>query len=410
MKIYKIGGCVRDLLLGITPNDTDYLVVGTTADQMQALGYKQVGKDFPVFLHPETHDEYALARTERKTGTGYNGFSVSFGPEVTLEEDLRRRDLTINAIAIDEAGNIVDPLNAKNDIDNKVLRHVSDAFVEDPVRVLRLAKFYARYYHLGFTVASETLELVKEIAAGFELVSLTKERVTKELYSALGTKNPEKFFELLQSAGALRHIMPELDRLWGIPQPELYHPEIDTGVHIMMALKEVSKYTTDVSTRLAVVLHDLGKGVTPSDKWPAHHGHEELGVNVITEMATRLDFPKEDRSLCQLVSRYHLHMHRLDTLQASTIVKMMAAIDVYRKPARIEQFALACKADACGRLGKENIPYPNAQAFIEMAHALRNIDKSDILARKSVLGGYGIENLIQERRVHTIKKYKTDKR
>lgn len=404
MQIYKVGGCVRDRILGLTPTDTDYLVIGSTIDEMLAAGYCQVGKDFPVFLHPDTKDEYALARTEKKTGNGYKGFSVEFGPEVSLADDLKRRDLTINSIAVDDSGNVIDPLNCMPDIENKILRHTSSAFVEDPVRVLRVARFYARYYSLGFVVAPETIELMKLISSGTELSHLTKERITKELLSALSTTNPEKFFELLHETGALKHILPELDILWGIPQTELYHPEIDTGIHTMMVLQQACKFTDDVATRLAAVFHDLGKGVTPSENWPSHHKHELLGVSLIKNISLRLGLPKEYNVLCQLVSEFHLNMHRLDILTPRTIVDMMQAIDIYRKPNRIQQFAIACKSDALGRKGMENNKYINEDMFLEMAQVLRSIDISALLTQ-----GLSVDKLkgqIHLLRINAIKNYK----
>lgn len=404
MKVYKVGGYVRDMLLGVPPQDIDYVVVGSTPAELTALGYTQVGKDFPVFLHPETRDEFALARTEKKTGSGYSGFTTAFGPEVTLNEDLLRRDLTINSIAMDLDDNIIDPLNAQQDIKDKILRHTSPAFVEDPVRVLRVARFYARLYHLGFIVADETIDLMKTIAAGAELKFLTKERITKEIYSALSTQNPEKFFELLHDTGALQHILPELDILWGIPQPVMHHPEIDTGVHVMLSLQQVAKFTTDVPTRLAVVFHDLGKGATPKENWPAHHNHEALGVDIIKNVAVRLGLPKEDNILCQLVSEQHLNMHRFQQLTPQKIVKLMQAIDIYRKPGRIIQFANACRADATGRTGFENRDYPEFNLFLEIAAALRNIDISDLIKLK--LPGTKLNERIHERRVQTVKAMK----
>lgn len=404
MQIYMVGGCVRDKLLGLQPKDIDYLVTGATIDNMISAGYKQVGNSFPVFLHPVTKDEYALARREKKTGAGYNGFSVEFDKDVTVDEDLLRRDLTINSIAMTSLGELVDPLNGASDISNKVLRHTSPAFIEDPVRVLRVARFYARYYYLGFTVATETIELMKSVAAGGELSHLTKERITKELYSALATPNPEKFFELLHETGALRHILPELDVLWGIPQTEQYHPEIDTGIHVMMSLQQAVKFTDDPATRLATLFHDLGKGITPVENYPAHHNHEELGVDLIQNIANRLALPKEHSVLCQLVSKLHLNMHRLDILTPKRIVLMMSEIDIYRKPARIEQFATACKADALGRKGMENNKYNNETMFLEMTHALKSLDISALLTKG--LSPLKLRDQIHLLRINTIKEYK----
>lgn len=405
MQIFKVGGCVRDKLLGRVPTDIDYVVVGSSIKEMLDAGYTRVGKDFPVFLHPTTHDEYALARTEKKSGTGYNGFITAFTPDVTLVEDLMRRDLTINSIAEDSAGNLIDPYNGLADIKNKVIRHTSAAFVDDPVRVLRVARFYSRYANIGFTVADETKLLMQQIANSGELDTLTSERVLAEIYKALGTDHPEKFFEILHETGALACVLPELDALWGIPQPVQHHPEIDTGVHTMMVLQQAVKESDDVAVRLAALFHDLGKGVTPVDKWPSHHDHEELGIAVIAKVVDRLRIPKEHASLCTLASKVHLNVHRLAELTPKVIVRVMQEIDIYRKPHRIIQLATICKCDARGRTGLEDRDYPSYDRFIELATALRTIDISDLITLK--MEPLQFKEAIHVRRINTVKSIKS---
>jgi tRNA nucleotidyltransferase (CCA-adding enzyme) len=368
MQVYLVGGAVRDRLLGLPVGERDWVVVGARPEEMERLGYLLVGKDFPVFLHPETREEYALARTERKVGPGYKGFTTVFSPDITLEDDLRRRDLTINAIAEDAEGTLVDPFGGQRDLEARVLRHVSDAFVEDPVRVLRLARFAARFANMGFTVAEETRGLMKQIVAAGELDALVPERVWKETHRALGEARPDVFFETLRDCGALKAIFPEVDALYGVPQPAQWHPEIDTGVHVMMALQLAARLKASAATRFAVLTHDLGKARTPPQKWPSHHGHEQMGVPVIEALAERLRVPKDFRDLAVIVSNYHTHVHRALELKPSTVLELFEKTDAFRRPERFHEFLLACECDARGRLGLEERAYPQPD-FLRKAHS-----------------------------------------
>lgn len=351
MKVYLVGGAVRDQLLGYPVHERDWVVVGSTPQELLDQQYRQVGRDFPVFLHPKTKEEYALARTERKSAPGYYGFECDFSPSVTLEEDLARRDLTINAMAMDSDGNIIDPYNGQQDLKNKVLRHVSPAFVEDPVRVLRVARFAARYHHLGFTLANETRSLMYSMVCKGELNHLVPERVWQEWQHSLEERNPEQFILLLRACDALKVICPELNNLFGVPNPYIYHHEIDSGVHTMMVLSAAAAHTNDPVTRFAALVHDLGKALTPMGKWPSHHGHEESGVPVIEALCARLRIPNEYRTLAVLVSRFHLTIHRLNELRASTIVKLFEKSDAFRRPQLFDQLLIACQSDAegCGK-------------------------------------------------------------
>jgi tRNA nucleotidyltransferase (CCA-adding enzyme) len=358
MQVYLVGGAVRDGLLGLPVRERDWVVVGGTRAELLRLGYREVGNDFPVFLHPETQEEYALARQERKTGPGYRGFEVQFGPEVTLEQDLARRDLTINAIAQAEDGALIDPYGGRRDLEARVLRHVSEAFVEDPVRVLRVARFAARFARLGFQVAPETLELMRAIVARDELAALVPERVWQETEKALKESRPGEFFSVLRACGALRPIFPELDALFGVPQPPQWHPEIDTGVHTLMVLEQAVRLDADPEVRFAALVHDLGKGTTPPAEWPRHHGHEERSVALIEAMAARLRVPTGYRDLAVIVARYHGIVHRALELRPGTILDFLERSDAFRRPARFAQALLACEADARGRTGFESRPYP----------------------------------------------------
>jgi tRNA nucleotidyltransferase (CCA-adding enzyme) len=361
MQIYLVGGAVRDELLGLPVRERDWVVVGARAEELQAQGFKPVGKDFPVFLHPRNGEEYALARTERKTGPGYRGFETLFSPDVTLEQDLERRDLTINAIAKDpDGGGLIDPFGGQRDLGERVLRHVSGAFVEDPVRVLRVARFAARFAPLGFKVAPETLDLMREIAARGELDTLVSERVWQETQRALEMPAPARFFEVLRDANALPIIFPELHALFGVPQPEQWHPEIDTGVHTLMVLEQAAKLSDDPVVRLAALTHDLGKGTTPPSEWPRHIAHEQRGVALVEALCDRLKIPNAYRELAVLVSRYHLDAHRVTELRDNTLLELLERLDAFRRPARFEQWVLACEADARGRKGLENREYPQA--------------------------------------------------
>ena len=368
MEIYLVGGAVRDALLGRPVTERDWVVVGATPEQLLTRGFRPVGKDFPVFLHPDTHEEYALARTERKTAPGYHGFSVCAAPEVTLEEDLLRRDLTINAMARDGEGRLIDPYQGARDLEQRWLRHVSPAFAEDPVRILRVARFSARYAPLGFRVAPETLELMRAMVASGEADHLVAERVWAETVRALSEPQPGQFIQTLRDCGALARIFPELDRLFGIPQPAAHHPEIDTGQHILLALAQAVRLDADVAVRFAVLVHDLGKGTSPPETWPAHRGHEERGADLVRAVSQRLRIPNQYRDLGVLTARYHTYCHRALELRPGTLLNTLQALDALRKPQRFAQFLLACEADARGRLGLEERDYPQAQ-FMRAVHA-----------------------------------------
>jgi tRNA nucleotidyltransferase (CCA-adding enzyme) len=375
MKIYAVGGAVRDRLLGREVADQDYVVVGATPEYMERLGYRPVGKDFPVFLHPQTHEEYALARTERKTARGYKGFDVYAAPEVTLEQDLARRDLTINAIARDEKGNIIDPFHGVADLKAGILRHVSPAFVEDPVRVLRVARFAAGF---GFTVAPETLELMGEMVRNGEVDHLVAERAWQEISRGLMEATPSRMFLTLRECGALARILPEVDALFGVPQSPEHHPEVDTGVHIMLALDYAAASKFPLPVRFAALTHDLGKGVTPKALWPKHHGHEHKSVELVGNLCQRLRAPNDCRDLAVLVARYHGDAHRAEELRPGTILKLLSATDVYRKPERFEEFVDACDCDFHGRTGYERRPYPPADILQCAAAAARAVDAGTI--------------------------------
>lgn len=358
MEVYLVGGAVRDELMGIPVDERDWCVVGATPEEMLDRGYRQVGRDFPVFIHPESGEEYALARTERKTGAGYHGFSFHTAPDVTLEDDLRRRDLTINAMARSDDGTLIDPFGGAADVEAKLLRHVSDAFVEDPVRILRVAKFAARFHALGFRVADETLELMAGIVEVGEADALNPERVWKETEAALQGPDPQVFFGVLRACGALAVVFPEIDALFGVPQPRKWHPEIDCGVHTMMVLEQAALLSADAEVRFAALLHDLGKATTQPARLPSHHGHEQRSVRLVRQLCTRLPVPGRMRDLALLVAEYHGHCHRAFELKASTILRMLERVDAFRRPQRFDKFLLACEADARGRTGLEAAPYP----------------------------------------------------
>jgi tRNA nucleotidyltransferase (CCA-adding enzyme) len=380
MEIYLVGGAVRDKRLGLPVKDRDWVVVGATPEAMTAQGYKMVGADFPVFLHPDTKEEYALARTERKSGRGYKGFTVYAGADVTLEQDLARRDLTINAMAEDSAGRLIDPFQGAADLKRGILRHVSPAFAEDPLRVLRVARFAARF---GYPVASETHALMQAIVAAGEMEALVAERVWAELERALGEKQPVRFFEVLRECGALQRLLPELDALFGVPQPPAHHPEIDTGVHTFMVLAQAALLTADARVRFAALVHDLGKGTTPLAQWPTHPGHEQRSVALVRALCARLRAPNEFRDLAVLVARYHAHCHRAAELRDDTLLETLEALDAFRRPERVEAFVLACEADARGRTGHEDRPYPQADIFRRAFVAARAVDTAAIAASRS---------------------------
>lgn len=405
MQIYLVGGAVRDQLLQYPVKDRDYLVTGATVEQMLALGYQQVGKSFPVFLHPESNQEYALARTELKQGEGYTGFICDFSPEITLEQDLIRRDLTINAIAQDQNGEIIDPYHGQSDLNNKLLRHVSPAFVEDPLRVLRVARFAARYHHLGFTVADETMDLMQEIAGSGELKTLVAERVWQETQSALSEQSPHIYFQVLRDCNGLREVFPELDKLWGVPNPEKWHPEVDSGIHTLMVLEQAALLSDSLAMRFAALTHDLGKALTPKQKWPSHHGHEKVGLAPIKELCDRIKAPNEFRELALLVSEYHTHCHKAFELKASTIVRLFDSLDVWRKPERFQLFLLACTADLRGRTGFESNLYPQADYLNECYNEAEKVNVKDIVQQG--FKGAAIREQLTKERVESVQKIKT---
>jgi len=378
IKIYTVGGFVRDQLLNIPSKDKDWVVVGATPEQMQQQGYTAVGKDFPVFLHPETKQEYALARTERKTSAGYTGFQFNTDISVTLEDDLIRRDLTINAIAQDENGTIIDPYNGQQDINDKILRHVSPAFIEDPLRVLRVARFAARFAHLGFTVADETLALMQKITDSGEIASLVAERVWQELHATLLTKNPEVFFKVLRECGALKILFPEIDCLFGVPQTKEYHPEIDTGIHTLMVLEQAVLLSDDAEVRFAALVHDLGKGLTPKEEWPRHINHEHRGIEPVKQLCDRFKVPKAYRELALIVTEYHLNYHRIEELKPATVIKYLKLMDAFRRPERFEKFLLACEADSRGRTGLETKNFKQPKIFRDYFKAANEVDYSKL--------------------------------
>jgi tRNA nucleotidyltransferase (CCA-adding enzyme) len=361
MQVYLVGGAVRDALLGVAVKERDWVVVGATREELLRLKYREVGRDFPVFLHPETHEEYALARLERKVSAGYRGFAVEFGPEVTLAEDLARRDLTINAIAQSADGTLLDPYGGRRDLEARVLRHVSPAFVEDPVRVLRLARFAARFAPLGFQVAPETLQLMRAMVERREVDALVAERIWRETEKALREPKAAEFFRVLRACGALQPIYPEIDALFGVPQPAQWHPEIDTGLHTLMVLDQAALLSPQPMVRFAALVHDLGKGTTPREEWPSHRGHEERSVSLIEALAARLRLPGEYRDLSVIVARYHGIVHRAFELRPKTILEFMERADAFRRPERFAQALLACEADSRGRTGLESAPYPQRE-------------------------------------------------
>jgi tRNA nucleotidyltransferase (CCA-adding enzyme) len=375
LQVYCVGGAVRDRLLGLPVQDHDWVVVGSTPEEMEARGFKPVGSDFPVFLHPDTHEEYALARTERKTAAGYKGFNIYASPEVTLEQDLLRRDFTVNAIAQDEAGNLIDPHHGQADLKAGVLRHVSDAFAEDPVRILRGARFAARF---GFSIAPETLALMRAMVANGEVDALVAERVWQELARGLMEKHPSRFFLTLRECGALKKILPEVDALFGVPQPVHHHPEVDCGVHVMMVLDDTAKLERSLEVRFAALGHDLGKATTPEETLPRHIGHEQRSIDLVQAVCTRLRVPSDCRDLALLVAQYHSNIHRARDLRPDTIVKLFDRCDLWRKPERFERILEACISDAHGRTGHENDNYPQAAYLLECAKAAQAVNAGDI--------------------------------
>ncbi len=404
MEVYLVGGAVRDELLGLPVRERDWCVVGATPDTLSALGYRQVGKDFPVFLHPHSGEEYALARTERKTGAGYHGFSFETSPNVSIEEDLGRRDLTINAIARDLDGRIIDPYNGVADIDARQLRHVSDAFAEDPVRVLRVARFAARFSGLGFRVAHETLQKMRDMVVAGEVHELVPDRVWKETQVALSGDNPEAFFSVLRDCGALKVVFPEVDALFGIPQPAKWHPEIDCGVHAMMVLAQASRLSNSPDVRFAALVHDLGKATTPKAHLPQHPGHEKRSVRLVNSLSNRMPVPVAYRELGVLVAEFHAHCHRAFELRPTTILRVLLRIDAFRRPDRFERFLLACEADARGRTGFEHNPYPQAQYLRGAFEAALAVSGAEIADKE--LSGAEIGELVSKARLAALRQFK----
>ena len=399
MQVYLVGGAVRDHLLGHPYHEKDYVVVGATPAQMLDLGYQPVGKDFPVFLHPKTKEEYALARTERKSGTGYHGFDFHTDISVTLEQDLIRRDLTINAMAMDDAGQIYDPYGGQQDLNNRVLRHVSDAFVEDPLRVLRIGRFAARYSSAGFVIADETLALMQRLTESGELNALTPERVWKETSRALTERHADVYFEVLRQCGALKVLFPEIDALYGIPQRPEYHPEIDCGIHTMMSLQQACRQNYSLDVRFAVLVHDLGKALTPVEELPRHIMHEERGIKPVNDLCDRLKVPTYTKQLALAVCKEHLKCHQAFNLKPGTLWRLLQRLDVLRRPERVEAFVQACECDSRGRLGLEDRAYPQAQYVLDAMQIVRAIKAQDLPAD---IQGPDIGEMLIERRIQAL--------
>ena len=404
MQIYKVGGAVRDRLLGRPISEIDWVVVGASAEQMLELGYRPVGADFPVFLHPKTGEEYALARTERKSGRGYGGFTFFASPDVTLEEDLIRRDLTVNAMAEEEHGRLIDPYDGQRDLAARLLRHVSPAFAEDPLRVLRVARFAARYAPLGFSIAPDTLALMRQLSESGELSALTPERSWKEISRALMEPCPDVFIQVLRDCGALHVLLPEVDALFGIPQPAAHHPEIDTGVHVLSVLRQCAEHQQPLTVRWACLLHDVGKGLTPEAEWPRHIAHEQKGLKLIRAINQRCKAPKDCQELALQVGEFHTHGHRALELKASTLLKLLQGFDVFRRPQRFEEFIAACEMDARGRLGLEQRAYPQADYLRAALHAARAVAVQPLIERG--LTGADLGSALQEARLQALQHFR----
>jgi tRNA nucleotidyltransferase (CCA-adding enzyme) len=406
MQIYKVGGAVRDRLLGQPVTDIDWVVVGASTEEMLVKGYRPVGTDFPVFLHPLTGEEYALARTERKSGVGYGGFVFHASPDVTLEQDLVRRDLTINAMAEDQEGNITDPYGGQQDLKARILRHVSPSFAEDPLRVLRVARFAARYAPLGFSVAPQTLQLMRQLSESGELQALTPERSWKEISRALMEQQPQVFIQVLHDCGALKEMLPEVEALFGVPQPPAHHPEIDTGVHVLSVLEQAAVHKHSMSVRWACLLHDLGKGLTPESEWPRHIAHEHTGQRLIKAVNERFRVPRDCQELALLVGKYHTHGHRALELKPSTVLELLQNFDVYRRPQRFEEFIAACEMDARGRRGFEQRDYPQADYLRGAAEAARAVSAQPLVERG--LKGQQLGDALKNARLDALKIYKAE--
>ena len=412
MNVYLVGGAVRDQLLGLPVKDRDWIVVGTNPATLLSLGYQQVGKDFPVFLNPKTKEEYALARTERKAGAGYTGFICDFSPTITLEQDLIRRDLTINAMAQSEDGEIIDPYGGKQDLENRILRHISPAFSEDPLRVLRVARFAARYHSLGFKIASETLALMAELAQSGELQHLTAERVWLETEKALNEKNPEIYFETLHKTGTLRVLFPEIDALYGVPNPVKHHPEVDSFIHTMLVLEQAVNLTENnpilnkSAVRFAAICHDLGKALTPQNILPHHYGHEQAGIKPTRSLCKRLKVPSYFQELAELTCEFHTHIHKAFELRAETIITLFNRFDVWRKPQRFQEFLQVCLADTRGRTGFENKDYPQIDYVNQLLQAANEVDVQQVIA--DGFEKQEIRNELTKRRILAVKQTKAN--
>ncbi len=404
MQIYKVGGAVRDRLLGRPVSELDWVVVGSTAEEMQARGFRPVGADFPVFLHPRTGEEYALARTERKSGRGYGGFTFHADPKVTLEEDLLRRDLTINAMAEDDHGQLIDPYHGQRDLHDRLLRHVSPAFAEDPLRVLRVARFAARYAPLGFRIAEETQALMRQLSESGELQALKPERSWKEISRALMEPRPDVFLQVLRDCGALAELLPEVDALFGVPQPAQQHPEVDTGAHVLAVLRQCAEHDQPLAVRWACLLHDLGKGLTPAEQWPRHIAHEHKGRKPIAAVNARCRVPRECAELALLVGEYHTHAHRALELRPTTLFELLQHFDIYRRPQRFEEFIAASEMDARGRLGLERRDYPQAAYLRGAAEAARAVRVQPLLEKG--LKGAELGAALNQQRLAALKAYK----
>lgn len=404
MQIYKVGGAVRDRLLGRPVSEVDWVVVGASAERMLELGYRPVGADFPVFLHPQTGEEYALARTESKSGRGYGGFTFHASPDVTLEDDLIRRDLTVNAMAEDDHGTLFDPYGGQQDLAARLLRHVSPAFAEDPLRVLRVARFAARYAPLGFSVAPETLALMRQLADSGELANLTPERSWKEISRALMEPRPDVFVQVLRDCGALTALLPEVDALFGVPQPEAHHPEIDTGVHVLSVLRQCAEHDQPLTVRWACLLHDVGKGLTPPDEWPRHIAHEHKGLRLIQAINERCKAPRDCAELALLVGEFHTHGHRALELRPSTLLELLQRFDVFRRPQRFAEFVSACEMDARGRHGLEQRAYPQAAYLLGAADVAKQIAVKPLLEKG--FQGAELGEALNRERLQALKVYK----
>ncbi|WP_028868962.1 multifunctional CCA addition/repair protein [Psychromonas arctica] len=404
MRVFLVGGAVRDQLLGLEVKDRDFVVINSTPEHMLTQGFNQVGKDFPVFLHPKTGEEYALARTERKQGIGYTGFSCYAGQDVSLEDDLARRDLTINAIAQSADQKLIDPYGGQQDLERKTLRHISPAFSEDPLRVLRVARFAARFAKLGFSIAEETQQLMANIAKSGELQSLSPERIWTETEKALQTDSPQTYFQVLRDCGALAALFPEVDNLYGVPAPKRWHPEIDTGIHTLMVVEQAALLSDSVAFRFACLVHDLGKALTPESEWPSHKGHGMKGLSVIKKFCKRLKIPNDCRDLALLVSEHHTNIHSAFELRASTMVGIMDKCDAWRKPERFQQMLQCCVADSKGRTGFELLPYPTADYMWQAFQQALKVDIQAII--KAGFQGVEIRHKLNEQRIQKVQAFK----